>query len=74
MARDIKGYKVAKAFSTNDNQIHAVVIRPDGTTLTVLVPDWADKDDIKQEAARLVERAEKQAAPAQLAALEDPDD
>lgn len=71
--RNTKGYRVAKAFEVADGNIHAVVITPSGSTLTVFVPDWADKEDIKQEAARLQELNEARNNPKPIAALEDPE-
>lgn len=64
--RDTKGYKVARAFKGDGNTVQALVVKPDGTTVTVNVPDWADKDDIRQEAARMSDagtRPEPQAIP-----------
>ena len=62
--------KVREAYLTPEGQVHAVVSSPEGT-MTVLLPDWADKNDIKQEAARLIEVAAARAALKREPNLED---
>ena len=64
--RDTKGFKVARAFKGDGNTVQALVVKPDGTTVTVNVPDWATKENIKQEAARQTDvstRPEPQSIP-----------
>lgn len=50
-------YKILKAFRQPNRTIHALVEIADGRTVSVQLPDWADKKDIRQEAARQVELA-----------------
>lgn len=54
MKREIANLKVVSAYEDPriPGSIFARVEDGDGNTQTVQVPDWADKDAIKQEAAR----------------------
>lgn len=70
MKRTATKIKVVEAYEASDSQIHAVVDSGDGT-MTVIVPDWADNSDIKQEAARLIELAKAKSVKKRVKALED---
>lgn len=61
MKREISKYKIVAAYEDPriPGTISARVEDADGNTQSVQVPDWADKDAIKQEAARQRELALK---------------
>lgn len=65
MKREIGGFKILSAHEDPrmPGTISARVEDAEGNTQTVQVPDWADKDAIKQEAARQQANAGKKTKP-----------